>query len=207
MTFSEGLDDRRRAQEEDYFRRQNQGAIERMKQGEEQARRRQELAEASGIADENFLNELQKLGFKPETLRVLPLLPLLETAWAEGRVQGAERKAILETAAREGITSDHEAYAELERWLGERPSEEFFESARLAYSLRLQSLPEAEREAEATRTVAACVQVARAAGGLGFINLGNRISEEEHLVLERIIGDLASEGLSPQAVTAAVGGP
>lgn len=164
-----------------------------------QAETRQQLAHATGIADENFLDELQNAAITPETLPLLPLLPLVETAWAEGRVQGGERKAILEVAERRGITAEHPAYFKLEGWLTDRPSDDLFERARRAITLMLQSLPPTERAEEATKIVAACVRVARASGSLGFINLGRRISDEEHLVLERIIGGLAEEGVPPTA--------
>lgn len=198
MAINDAMDDRRRAQEEDYFRRQDKAAVERMRQRAEREQERARLAEASGITDESFLDELQNARFTPETLPLVPLLPLVETAWAEGRTQGSERRAILEVAEQRGITAEHPAYSKLKRWLTDRPSDEFFERARSAFTLMLRSLPLAERESEATKIVAACVRVARASGGIGFFDLGRSISDEEHLVLERIIGDLAGEGISPE---------
>src|SRR5262245_34324206 len=78
--------DRRRAHEEEYFRRQEQELIEKLKQrGRDEATRRQ-LAERSGLADEEVLRDLQTLGYTPETVMLLHLVPLVQMAWAEGSV-------------------------------------------------------------------------------------------------------------------------
>ena len=50
-----------------------------------------------------MLRELQVLGFTPETVALLPLVPLVQMAWAEGGVSDAERRLILQFARTRGI--------------------------------------------------------------------------------------------------------
>jgi hypothetical protein len=67
----------------------------------------------------------------------------------------------------------------------------------------LKSLPPQEREREATETVQACVRVAHASGGLGFIDFGRHVCTEERLVLERFIGELTESDIIPAGAAAA----
>jgi hypothetical protein len=195
MTFNTGFEERGRTMENDYFRRQEREQVERLRQRDAHEATRRQLADRVGTGDDNFLDELQNAGYTPDTVALLALTPLVETAWAEGRVQNLERKAILDYATRRNIDANHPAYFKLEQWLTDRPSNEFFERSRRALTMRLESLPSVEREREASELVQACVRVAQASGGLGFINFGRRVCTEERLVLDRFINDLSKRDI------------
>ena len=45
-----------------------------------------------GVTDPELSHELAELGFTPETVKLLPLIPVLEMAWAEGGVTAPERR-------------------------------------------------------------------------------------------------------------------
>lgn len=197
MTPNTSFDERGRTMENDYFRRQEQAQIERMRERAAHDAARRQLADRAGLGDDHFLDELQNAGYTPDTVALLALTPLVETAWAEGRVQNLERKAILNAATMRGIDANHPAYFKLEQWLTDRPSEMFFERSRRALTMRLQSLTRVEREREAGELVQACVRVAQASGGLGFIDFGRRVCTEERLVLDRFIEDLAERDIAP----------
>src|SRR6185503_6911896 len=99
----EFLGDRRRIQEEEYFQRQEQELIAKLQQRGRQEAARQLLAERAGDADQEILQDLEALGYTPETVMLLHLVPLLETAWAEGGVSDRERALISEAARARGI--------------------------------------------------------------------------------------------------------
>jgi len=64
---------------------------------------------------------LEQLGLQRDAYRVLALLPLVYVAWADGRVQSAERRRILEIADKHGLL-EHGGTDALERWLANPPT-------------------------------------------------------------------------------------
>src|SRR5918996_6130205 len=68
MTENEGITNDIRAREEEYFRRKDRELVERMRQAEVEKQVRQELESRSGIHDPAMLQELEALGFTPDTV-------------------------------------------------------------------------------------------------------------------------------------------
>jgi hypothetical protein len=175
--------DRRRSREEEYFRRQEKELIEKLQQrGREEATRRR-MAERTGVADEELLRDLQALGYTPETVMLLHLVPLLQMAWAEGSVSDRERDLIIEAARARGIDKDSPADHQLTAWLASRPPDELFEKTLRAIGAILQSRPPEEREASQLDLLSRLTAIASASGGiLGF----GKVSPQEAQVLARI---------------------
>lgn len=183
MADKEFFGDRRRTQEEEYFRRQEQELIEKLQQrGREEATRRR-MAERTGVADSEILNDLQALGFTPETVMLLHLVPLLQMAWAEGSVSDRERELIVEAARARGIEKGTPADDQLSAWLETRPSDQFFEKTLRAIGAILQARPEEERAASQRDLLSRLTSIASASGGiLGF----GKVTSEEQQVLARV---------------------
>src|SRR5688572_29004678 len=78
------------------------------------------------MEDRELLAALESLGLDRENHRAVMVLPLIEVAWADGRIQRAERKQIRAICRRYDITATD---AWLERWLSRRPSKKTFLSA------------------------------------------------------------------------------
>src|SRR5688572_4374570 len=87
------------------------------------------LEDATGIHDPEQVQELQALGFTVETIALLPLMPVLQVAWAEGGVSAAERAMIIDLARAREIVPGSEADAQLQEWLDRKPSEATFRKA------------------------------------------------------------------------------
>ena len=183
MSDKELFGDRRRSREEEYFRRQEKELIEKLQQrGREEATRRR-MAERTGVADEELLRDLQALGYTPETVMLLHLVPLLQMAWAEGSVSDRERDLIIEAARARGIDKDSPADHQLTAWLASRPSDELFEKTLRAVGTILQARPPEEREASQLDLLSRLTAIASASGGiLGF----GKVSPQEKQVLARI---------------------
>jgi hypothetical protein len=187
MADNELFGNRRRAKEDEYFRRQEQELIEKLKQRGREEATRLRMAEHSGVADEEILRDLQDLGYTPETVMLLHLVPLLQMAWAEGSVSTGERDLILEAARARGIDKDSAADRQLTSWLTHRPSEELFENTLRAIGAILQSRPSEEREASEKDLVSQLTAIASASGGiLGF----GKVSPQEQQVLARITQEM-----------------
>ncbi len=160
-----------------------------LKLGKLKAEAKDNLSEETGISDEDILNDLYELGYARSTIEnLLPLLPLVEVAWAEGGVTEKERKRVLDLAARRGIWPDTPEYQQLTGWLREKPTDEFFRRSMRIIRAFLETLDPAQRSLHRTKVISDCLSVAKASGGLfGF---GNKISDEEMRMMEQIIEDI-----------------
>jgi hypothetical protein len=183
--------ERKRAQEEDYFRKRENELVEKMRRKTELERERQKLAESTGITDETALLELQSLGFTPETTALLYIAPLVQVGWAEGTISAAERELIFAAARSHSIEEGSPAYSELSLWLNERPADDFFEKSLRLFKLLLRQLPTETLEARKSEVIANCTKVAEASGSLiGFLNARKRVSTEERDTLSTIVREL-----------------
>jgi hypothetical protein len=133
------------------------------------------------MTDAELAEALKALGMDAASYRALPLLPLVQVAWADGRVQDAERELILSLAAqRYGL--EEEGMRLLRNWLHHAPSSQYVARGREAL------LGLCERQGFGGREHLADVitfakDVARAAGG--FFGLAS-ISSEEALAIDVI---------------------
>jgi hypothetical protein len=181
------LSDRGRSLEEDYFRKKDQELIEKMRHAAAAEQARSDLRRETGLDDPALLDQLRDLGFTPETVRLLPLVPVLEVAWVEGGVTPAERELILRLAKTRGIEEESPAGQQLTTWLGERPGAAVFAGARRLVRAMLQSAPAGTDDLSADNLVQYCEQIASASGGMLGIR---RISSEERALLSSIAADL-----------------
>jgi hypothetical protein len=187
MANDEALPGRRRALEEQYFQKREQELIAKLRKRAEEAAGRRRLAETIGVADEEILQDLQALGYTPETVMLLHLVPLVQVAWAEGNISDSERRLIMEAARARGVEPGSAADRQLAEWLATRPSDAFFERTLRAIQAMLQSRPAEERDASRRDLLAYCSAIASASGGiLGF----GKVSEEERQLLTRLTNEL-----------------
>ena len=183
MTDKDAFAERERILEEEYFRRKEKEIIDKMRRNAQAEAQRRQLAEQAGVADEEVLRDLQALGYTPETLMLLYLVPLLQTAWAEGSVSSKERDLIVQAARSRGIEAGSPADAQLNLWLTERPSEELFQRTLRVIGTILQSRSPEERASSERDLLSLCTAIAAASGGIvGF----GAVSEDERRILTQI---------------------
>jgi hypothetical protein len=82
---------------------------------------REELSRISGIKNTAILDRLVELGIHAETLVALSIVPLAEVAWADGAIDAKEEQAILDRAAKSGVTPGSSNHDLLKSWLERRP--------------------------------------------------------------------------------------
>ncbi len=167
-----------------FYHAQDQQLLAEFRRRMEHMDRRAQLAAACGIHDEAVLDRLIELNIGPETLAAMTVVPLVQVAWADGKVQAEERQAILAAAQESGVKSHHGHYPMLEYWLEQKPTQQMLE----AWEHYIQALCKrlsAEEIAELKRNVMALAhKVAQSAGGI--LGLGNKISKAERDVLEEL---------------------
>jgi hypothetical protein len=174
------LADRRKALEEAFFAKQDAKLIERLRADREKQLAIEALKGASTIDDLELLTKLVELGIDARSWTALALVPLIEVAWADGRMEPKERDAVLAAAREHGVRSDSPGYALLENFLAKRPEPAVFAAwGGYVTELAANFTPE-EREAMRARLVERAHKVARSAGGM--LGIG-AISDAEKRVI------------------------
>lgn len=138
------------------------------------------------IADDYFDEAELETTFE-EYGRLVPLVPLVKTAWAEGRVTKRERHLIFEAAARMGIKPKSAAHKRLAEWLELHPTEEFYDSSLEVLREHWQTLDADEKSRRKFDLLADCTLIAEASGGSkDFPAGGGKICDEEILAVKSI---------------------
>ena len=179
MADHDSLHERGRALEEEYFRNKNRELVDKMKQLERDAEVLRGIAAHAGVDDPEAVRELQKLGFTPDTVGLLPLVPLVQVAWADGSITEAERDKIVELARSRGVVDGSAAHVQLRAWLADRPTSAVFDGATRLIRAVLDA-PGGEKKMTGDELVAYCEEIASASGGLFGLR---RISAEERAIL------------------------
>jgi hypothetical protein len=166
----------------------------------------QRIAELVGLSDREFLSCLRSLGRTREKIMLAHLAPLVQVAWADGRVNGRERTLIMNACRASGLTEGSAAFLHLTNWLDQRPSVQVFNDSLKLLGSVVQTLPLEKRGASRVDILALCVLVAEASGGMADYIGEGRISDEEQkaikLLAERLHRVTPSPSLLPQAVGA-----
>jgi len=177
MMDHDALADRRRALENEFFAKRDRELIERMHE-------EREVADLSHIENPALVEELVALGITAKMLAAVGLIPLLAVAWADGRVDKAERVTILDAAADAGVDRGAEGYAMLEHWLEQPPEPGLFDAWKSYVAEIAKPLAPNLRHGLRDEVLRVARAVAEASGG--FLGLGERISDQERAVLARI---------------------
>ena len=187
MSINESQGDRARAQEEEYFRKRDIELVEKMRQKVAAEEARTALGEKTGLGNIEYLEDLRQLGFTADTVALLPLVPVVQMAWAEGGVTPVERDLIEQLANARGIAPGSPADAQLMDWLANRPADAVFNGAGRLINAMLASGSEQVSNLTADDLVKYCETIAAASGGI--FGLG-RVSGEERALLASIAADL-----------------
>jgi len=177
--------------EEEYFHRKEREIIEKMRVRAAADEQRRRLGQETGVANDDVLHDLQDLGYTPETVMLLHLVPLIQIAWAEGGITQKERDLIVKAARSRGITAGSPADQQLDLWLAQRPSDELFEKTLRAIRTILQAQPDDARAASEKDLLSLASAIANASGGIiGF----RAVSDEERQILAHISEELKKSG-------------
>ena len=180
------LGDREKAMEADYFRKENERLLERLRQGAKLDDIAKALAEKLQVDNPELLGRVRALGVTPEAAPALFLTPLVQVAWAEGSVGNRERDAVLRLARQRDVQESSPTYAQLVEWLKVRPSDAVFDVGLELIKYGFAVLPLNEREERIDRLIDACHEVAAASGTelARLLGLGDGVSRVESHMLD-----------------------
>ena len=177
------LDDRRKALEDAFFKKEGEKLKAKLQESREREAIKKALAESAGIRDEDLLERLCDLKISAETVAALSLVPLVEVAWADGKMDRQEIEAILRAAEESGVKPGSPAYELLDLWTKEPPGPSLIEAWREYIGAVCAELSAEQRWRLEESVVGRAQAVAAAAGG--FLGIG-KISSEETQVLEAL---------------------
>jgi len=178
---------RARAAEDDYFYKKDRELIEKFRQAAADEKTRSEMAAQIRINDPGLIEDLKALGFTPETVKVLPLMPIVQLAWAEGGVSPAERTLLVSLARDRGIAEGSPGDQLLSDWMTRAPSAATFTNAMRLIRAMLDAAPAVGNTITADDIMRYCELIAEASGGIFGIG---RVSSEERATLAQIAAEL-----------------
>ena len=179
MQHGDAFRGRERALEESFFYAHNQELLEKLKEKVTADNAKQAIREICPIEDEAVLDKLAATGIGGESFAAMSLAPLVLVAWADGKIDESERRAVMSAARTEGV--DAICLELLEDWLSEQPGP-VLKEAWIGYVGALaEQLSPNELRSLRSSVMDRAEKVAKAAGGtLGL----NRISNSEQAMLK-----------------------
>jgi hypothetical protein len=169
--------------EDAFFLEKDRILRERRRALHELAETKEAISSVSGITNDVILTRLVELDVKPETVAALAAVPLVEVAWADGKIDADERAVVLEHANNLGITPGSVEHELLERWLTHRPEPSLLTAWQTCIKGLCESLGAEERALLQAELLHATRATAEASGGL--LGLG-RTSPAEKRVLDSL---------------------
>lgn len=169
--------------EDAFFFEQDRRLQEKRRQIREMQETKANLAQVSGIRNDQVLDQLLALGIRPETLATLFAIPLIEVAWADGEMQEPERDRLIEYAEKAGLRRKGLDRDILLVWLRRKPAPALLEAWEQYIRALGRELGEAERRALRDEVLKDARSIAEAAGGI--FGLG-AVSADEQRMLQRL---------------------
>jgi len=180
FSLKEGAD----SLEEAFFIKQDQKLIEKLRELKRMEESKEALAQVSGITDDSVLSELVKLEIRPEIMAALALIPLIEIAWVDGKLDDKERESILASTQQTGLLGGDIDRAILEEWFHHRPDRKLLEAWTLYTKGLCSKLNEDQVATLKMEILGHARQVAEASGG--FLGLGQKTSAKENEMLQEL---------------------
>jgi tellurite resistance protein len=182
--LSSSYEARRHRLEDAFFSSRDAKLLEQLQLMEKMKESKEALRKVSNIKSEAVLEKLVALDVRPETLVSLAIVPLVEIAWADGKIDEKEQEAMLKAVVDAGFNKSSVHYAVIESWMTHRPPAKLL-AAWLHYTKGLcESLTEKEKKDFCKKIVDRATAIAESSGG--FLGLGNKISKAEQKVIDSL---------------------
>jgi hypothetical protein len=168
---------------DNFFLKEDQKLIEKLREMRKLKESKEELSKVSGIKNEEILNKLVELKIRPEILASLSLIPLIEVAWADGKIDKKEKEAVLKAVEKSGISKDNPDYEIVSKWLEHKPSPHLLEAWEHYIQGLCENLTKEEISNLRNELISHAKEIASASGG--FLGIA-KISDSENKMLEKL---------------------
>ena len=180
--MDDSLKGRGKAMEDLFFAEKDQQLLKKIREEAASKEVREALQSASGITDAAVLDGLVAAGITPESLTSLSLIPLVAVAWADKKMEDAEKAAILQAAEAGGIAPSSASYASMVSWLEKQPEKKLLDAWKSYIGAIKDTLEPPVAGQLKTSILGRAESVAKSAGG--FLGVGNKVSDVEQKVLD-----------------------
>ena len=79
----DAFDDRRRALEEEFFKKQNEALLKKLNEESSKAHSKEDITRLTGISNQKVLETLAEMKLGSAATLVMSMFPLIEVAWAD----------------------------------------------------------------------------------------------------------------------------
>ena len=180
--MDDSLKARGKAMEDLFFVEKDKQLLDKIREETAASEKREALQSVSGIEDTAVLDGLIASGITPESLASVSLIPLVAVAWADKKMEDAEKAAILQAAEAGGIAPESASYATMKSWLEKQPGQELLDAWKSYIAAIKETLEPAVAGRLKTSILGRAESVAKSAGG--FLGVGNKVSDVEQKVLD-----------------------
>lgn len=182
MSSRDAFEARERSLEEAYFRSKDAETVDKLKKVF-QAKLDRETLRKAGLTNETVIDRLLSVSVHGEMLTVFKLFPLVEIAWADGKVDQKEIDAVTAGAVAQGVARDSDSFKALEDWLRRGPTDDGRTAWRMYAAELVRTLSPAELAAFRNDLVTLAKKVAGASGGVfgvfGHVSPGEQRAIDE----------------------------
>jgi len=144
------------------------------------------MALTAGIVNWKVWDELQQMEITPKTLMAFSLFPAIHVAWADGRVEEAEKQAILKSAEQLGVAASSPAFVLMESWLSGEPHAKLFQAWKQFVDAVRPSLSEEAYLQLRDAAIQRAKTIAGAAGGILGLHKVSRAESAAIAALESV---------------------
>jgi len=181
----DGIHERGKTLEDRFFHDVDQKLLNQLRAASAGTDDKASLSAISGIEDTTLLNTLVQLGINSETFSALSLVPVVAVAWADDRLETAERDAILKAASEAGIEAGSASLELVRNWLQNKPGEDLIAAWKSYIASLAESLPPAALEQIKAHVMGRARLIAQSAGSiLGFTSGISKIEQKKLQELE-----------------------
>jgi hypothetical protein len=167
-----------------FFMHQDMILIDKLRELQEMQLSKENLAKVSGIKNDLVLKKLVDMGICPDILSALAAIPLIEIAWADGKVDEKERATVLAAIAKIGIGPDSTEYKLLHQWLNHQPDAKLL-SAWVHYIEGVCHEMTPDEKLQFKEEILKHARLVAEASG-GIFGLGRKISKKEQTILDQL---------------------
>ena len=122
MSDKSAFDKRESQFEAEYFNRKNAEQIEKLKEVFRRTSDKASISTTTGVTDDALLDRMVELRLSGELMSAFRLYPLIEVAWADGKLDAGEAAAVLDAVKSHGVDKDSKAFTYLGEHLKSGPS-------------------------------------------------------------------------------------
>ncbi|MBF0206716.1 MAG: TerB family tellurite resistance protein [Oligoflexia bacterium] len=172
--------------EDIFFLENDKILIEKLKQMEKMKKTIEEYSNVSGITNHKILQKFIDLQIPLEIVASLAVIPLIEIAWADGKIDEQEKKMVLNSITSLGIEKTNIEHELIERWLEHKPDQKLLDAWKSYIHGICEQITQEEKKQMEEELLKHVYSIAEASGGILNTGIGNKVSNREQELINQL---------------------